>query len=75
MEEGGEVVMERTGVRIWQSELPNWPCLQVLGCSPDSFFFLMAGDAGKHPLRTHRKEAKYTFIVKSERVVVHWTEE
>lgn len=50
----------------------SYPTGPVCKCwvAAQTVFFLMAGDAGKHPLRTHRKEAKYTFIVKSERVVV-----
>lgn len=71
-EEGGEVVMEGSGVRAWQRELPNWPCMLVLGCSP--VFFFPVREVWKHPLHRHRGEAKYSFIMEGGRVVDHWTD-
>lgn len=57
-EEGGEVM------RAWQSEQPNWPCVPVLGGSPDTFFFLSSGwRVWKHPPHRHRGRTIYSFIV------------
>lgn len=68
-EEGGEVM------RAWQSKQPNWPCVPVLGGSPDTFFFLSSGwRVWKHPPHRHRGRTIYSFIVEVSRSVDHRAE-
>lgn len=36
--EGGGAMVKRSSKRTWQSEIPHWPQMHVLGSGPDHFF-------------------------------------